>query len=108
MGLFRRKPRPGTVRKADSGDIADLVAFAESRRGVEGYVEPKTAFIETTVALVAHDGEWIRRRCDDPGALAKRLSIPVYDVHVVGYPARMREYTRRKAEEQRRPRSDGE
>lgn len=94
MGLFRRKQRPGTVRRAESTDVADLVAFAESRRGVEAYVEPKTAFIETTVALVAHDGEWLRRRCDDPAALGKRLGIPVYDVHAVGYPARMREWTR--------------
>ena len=86
------------MRRAESGDIADLVAFAESRRGVEAYVEPKTAFIETTVALVAHDGEWIRRRVDDPAALGRRLGIPIYDVHVVGYPQRMRDYTRRMSE----------
>ena len=106
MGLFRRKQRPGTLRKAESTDVADLEAFAASRRGVEAYVEPKTAFIDTTVALVAHDGEWIRRRVDDPkaaGELGKRLGIPVYDVHAVGYPARMREYTRLQAERQRRP-----
>ena len=104
MGLFRRKQRPGTLRKAESSDVADLVAFAESRRGVEAYVEPKTAFIDTTVALVAHDGEWIRRRVDDPKAaaeLGKRLGIPVYDVHAVGYPNRMREYTRKQVEERR-------
>ena len=103
MGLFRRKERPGTLRRADSSDVTDLVAFAESRRGVEAYVEPKTAFIDTTVALVAHDGEWIRRLCEDPAALGKRLSIPVYDVHAVGYPPRMREYTRRRNEERKRP-----
>lgn len=103
MGLFRRKERPGTLRRADTSDVADLVAFAESRRGVEAYVEPKTAFIDTTVALVAHDGEWMRRRCDDPAALGKRLGIPVYDVHAVGYPTRMREYTRRRNEERKRP-----
>lgn len=98
MGLFRRKPRPGTPRQADSNDVADLVAFAESRKGIEAYVEPKTAFIETTVVLVAHDGESIRRRCDDPAALGKRLGVPVYDIHVVGYPARYREYNRRMKE----------
>ena len=109
MGLFRRKQRPGTLRRADTSDVADLVAFAESRRGVEAYVEPKTAFIDTTVALVAHDGEWIRRRVEDERAaaeLGKRLGIPVYDVHAVGYPARMREYTRRKAEEQKGRRTE--
>jgi hypothetical protein len=94
VGLFRRKERPGTLRRADSQDVADLVAFAESRRGVEAYVEPKTAFIDTTVALVAHDGEWVRRRCEDPAALGKRLGIPVYDVNATGYPARMREWSR--------------
>lgn len=95
MGLFRRKQRPGTPRRADSADVADLVAFAESRTGVEAYVEPRTAIIETTVLLVAQDGESIRRRCDDPAALGKRLGIPVYDVHVVGYPARYRQYNQR-------------
>ncbi|HWL36188.1 MAG TPA: hypothetical protein VNQ77_08325 [Frankiaceae bacterium] len=106
MGLFRRKQRPGTTRRAESSDVADLVAWAEERRGVEGYVEPKTAFIDTTMALVAHDGEWIRRRVDDPASVGKRLGIPVYDVNAVGYPARMREYTRRKAEEQRARRDE--
>jgi hypothetical protein len=106
VGIFRRKPRPGTLRRAETTDVADLEAFAASRRGVEAYVEPKTAFIDTTVALVAHDGEWIRRRVEDQKAafeLGKRLGIPVYDVHAVGYPDRMREYTRKKAEEQKRP-----
>ena len=98
MGLFRRKPKPGTLRRADSNDVKDLIAFAESRRGVEAFVEPKTAFIDTTVLLVAHDGEWIRRRCEDPADLGKRLQIPVYDVHGVGYPARMREFNRRRKE----------
>ena len=102
MGLFRRKQRPGTVRRAESSDVEDLVRFAEGKRGIEAYVEPKTAFIETTVALVAHDGEWMRRRCDDPAALGKRLGIPVYDVNATGYPARMREYTRRRNEERKR------
>jgi len=98
VGLFRRRHRPGTLRRADSSDVADLVAFAESRRGVEAFVEPKTAFIDTTVLLVAHDGENIRRRCEDPADLGKRLGIPVYEAHVVGYPQRMRDYNRRKKE----------
>ena len=104
MGLFRRKPRPGTLRRADSDDVAHLVAWAQSHRGVEAYVEPKTAVTDTTMALVAHDGEWTRRRIEDARAaadLGKRLGIPVYDVHATGYPPRMREYTRRRSEAER-------
>jgi hypothetical protein len=54
---------------------------------------------ETTVMLVAHDGEWTRRRVADPSAarqLANRLAIPLYDVRLVGYPQRMREYNQRR------------
>jgi hypothetical protein len=94
--LFRRQ-RPGTLRKADTGDTAHLEEFARTRRGVEAYVEPKTTVTETTVALVAHDGEWTRRRVDGPKAaaeLGRRLGIPVYDVAATGYPPRMREWTR--------------
>ena len=108
MALFRRKQRPGTLRRADSSDVAHLVAWAAERRGVEAYVEPKTAVTDTTVALVAHDGEWTRRRVEGPEAaadLGKRLGIPVYDVHATGYPARMREWTRRKAEAEKQRKS---
>jgi hypothetical protein len=68
---------------------------------VEAYVEPRTAVTDTTVAFVAHDGEWTRRRVEDERAaaeLGKRLGIPVYDVHATGYPPRMREWTRLRAE----------
>ena len=108
MALFRRKQRPGTLRRADSDDMAHLVAWAAERRGVEAYVEPKTAVTDTTVALVAHDGEWTRRRVEGPEAaadLGKRLAIPVYDVHATGYPARMREWTRQKAEAEKQRKS---
>ncbi|HEX8003220.1 MAG TPA: oxidoreductase [Mycobacteriales bacterium] len=104
MGLFRRKQRPGTLRRADSADVTHLVEWASSRRGVEAYVEPRTAVTDTTVALVAHDGEWTRRRVEDPKAaaeLGKRLGIPVYDVNATGYPARMREWTRRRSQEEK-------
>ena len=105
MGLFRgrRKQRPGVVRASSSADVEHLRAFAASRRGVEAFVEPRTTVTETTVVLVATDGEWTRRRIDGPDAardLGRRLAIPVYDVAAVGYPRRMREWTaRRKAGE---------
>jgi hypothetical protein len=101
VALFRRKQRPGTLRRADSDDVAHLAEWAKDRRGVEGYVEPRTSVTDTTVALVAHDGEWTRRRVEDEKAaaeLGKRLGIPIYDVNATGYPPRMREWTRRKAE----------
>jgi hypothetical protein len=81
--------------------MAHLEQFATSRKGVEAFVEPQTTVTQTTVVLVAADGEWTRRRIDGPDAarnLGRRLAIPVYDVAAVGYPKRMREWTaRRKA-----------
>jgi len=101
--LFRRRrdQRPGAVRAASSADREHLTSFAESRRGVEAYIEPRTAVTEMTIVLVATDGEWTRRRV--PGAQAarefgNRVGIPVYDVAATGYPPQMREWTaRRKA-----------
>jgi hypothetical protein len=81
--------------------MAHLEQFVQTRRGVEAYLEPRTTVTETTVVLVAADGEWTRRRVPDQDAardLGRRLAIPVYDANLVGYPKRMREWTaRRKA-----------
>lgn len=90
---------PTTVRGSDSADERHLADFVSSRRGVEGFVEPRTAVSEVTLMLVAHDGEWTRRRV--PSAewahrFANKHGVPSYDAAVVGYPARMREYNRRK------------
>lgn len=105
MGLFRRRSaslksglaKPGgKVRGIDPDALAHLEAFAGSRRGVEIYVEPKTTVTEPTVVLVAHDGEWTRRRISEPrdaADLGARLGLPVYDVHATGYPPRMRAWT---------------
>ncbi|MDT4918569.1 MAG: hypothetical protein QOI15_197 [Pseudonocardiales bacterium] len=101
MGLFRRKNRPGTLRAATSADLDHLRQFITSRDGVEAYLEPRTAVTDTTVVLVASDGEWTRRRVDGPDAavaLAKKQAIPLYEAAKVGYPQRMRDWTaRRKA-----------
>lgn len=99
MGVFDRlgrKPRPGVVRTAQDGDVEHLKAFAASRSGVEGFVEPQTPTTATTLVLVAGDGEWTRRRVATPKAafdLGRSLAIPVYDVAATGYPQRMREWT---------------
>jgi hypothetical protein len=95
--LLGRQPA-GTARAASTADVDHLNQWAASRVGVEAFVEPRTAVTETTVVLVAHDGEWTRRRIDGAGGarrLGKRLGIPVYDVALVGYPQRMRDYTAR-------------
>jgi hypothetical protein len=86
-------------RQANPADLEHLEQFVRSRRGVEAFIEPRTTVTETTVLLIAHDGEWTRRRIDGPdGArrLAHRLAIPVYDVRLMGYPQRMRDYNERR------------
>jgi hypothetical protein len=107
MGIFRgRKARTdgGAVvsdRNASRADLDALRAFTESRRGVEAYVEPKTSVTQTTLLLVAADGESIRRRVASAQAAyefaRKKLNIPVYDANLVGVPSRKREYDLRKA-----------
>jgi hypothetical protein len=101
VSWFRRSKssRPGTLRGGDTLDISHLEEFAKARRGVEAYVEPRTNVTAMTVVLVAHDGEWTRRRIsgpDDARRLGQRLSIPVYDVAATGYPGRMREWNARR------------
>lgn len=96
LGRLRRAPKPGVLRTAADADTAHLEAFAASRRGVEGFVEPQTQTTATTLVLVAGDGEWTRRRVASPKAafdLGRRLGLPVYDVAATGYPQRMRDWT---------------
>lgn len=99
MRLFRRRQRPGQLRRHDSADTDHLAAFAANHRGVEAFVEPPTAVSATTVVFVASTGEWTRRRVRDARAaheLANRLGIPSYDAAVVGYPQRMRDWNERR------------
>jgi hypothetical protein len=101
----KRGAGAGQLRQASKGDVAHLQEWTASRIGVEAYVEPRTTVTETTVVLIAHDGEWTRRRVSGPDAakqLGKQLKIPVYDAGIVGYPKRMREYTARQAAERKR------
>jgi len=107
MGIFRgRKSRTdgGAVvsdRNSSRADLDALRQFVESRNGVEAYIEPKTSVTQTTLLLVASDGESIRRRVTSPQAAydfaRKKLQIPVYDANIVGVPTRKREYDLRKA-----------
>ncbi len=113
MGLFDRMRRGGRRGRAGSrggdhrgtldrashrADLTHIEQFVATRRGVEGYVEPRTTVTETTIVLVAADGEWTRRRIDGPDVartLSRDLAIPVYDAQVTGYPQRMRDWSAR-------------
>jgi hypothetical protein len=97
-----RRTRGGKVasmdREATSADLDALREFARTRQGVEFFVEPETMVTDTTAVAVAADGEWTRRRVGSPQVIrqvAKQLSLPVYDVQIVGYPERMRAYNAR-------------
>ena len=97
-----RRTRGGKVssmdREATADDLDALREFARTRQGVEFYVEPETMVTDTTAVAVAADGEWTRRRVGSPQVIrqvAKQLSLPVYDVQIVGYPERMRAYNAR-------------
>jgi hypothetical protein len=75
---------------------AALAEFAAAHTGVEAYVEPGGTVTDVTVLLVADTGRWIRRRAASPSAarqLAHQLGIPAFDVTVIGYPQRLRDYT---------------
>lgn len=117
MGLFdrfrrtERTSRPArdaartgstTVRASDSADARHLESFVTTRQGVEGFVEPRTAVSDVTILLVAHDGEWTRRRVPSvkwAHDFANRHRVPSYDAAVVGVPQRMRDYNARKKAE---------
>lgn len=95
------RQRAGITRTATSADLDHLKQWAANHTGVEAFIEPRTMVTDTTVVLVAHDGEWTRRRVNGAPAarrLAKQLKIPIYDVALVGYPQRMRDYTARQRE----------
>ena len=109
MAWFRRRRQPGGSpgdRAVDRAALEHLEQFVRSRRGVEGFIEPETTVTGTTLLLIAHDGEWTRRRVDSPdGArrFAHKMSMPIYDVRLMGYPQRMRDFNERR---KRRPDDD--
>lgn len=110
----RRKVKPGSyefdsrynkvarkvkgVRGPDE-DHEGILAFIETRIGVEAYLEPKTLAHPLSVVLVAIDGEWKRFELAEDSFiqhLAREKGLPTYDAARVGYPQRMREYKRPK------------
>ncbi|CAN7471533.1 hypothetical protein [Knoellia sp. LjRoot47] len=105
MAWWRRSKREaaGTGSTAPSKDDlrrarTNFQEFATTRRGVEAFVEPATNVTATTVILIAHDGEWMRRAVPsraDAFRLATELHLPTYDVNQTGYPQRMRDWNSR-------------
>lgn len=117
LGWLRRRARGGRRGSGGAGGgtsdrrlrneaMDHLEQFARTRTGVEGFVEPRTTVTETTLLLVANNGEWTRRRVPDAAYahnFANKLGIPSYDAQVVGYPQRMRDWNaRQKAEKARK------
>ena len=71
----------------------EIVAFLDSHRGVEAYVEPKTAMSPLSVVLVDVDGEWRRFELREDAflrTLASQRGIRVFDAAKTGYPERMK------------------
>jgi hypothetical protein len=90
--------QPLSGRGLQSVDLSHLEWFARNKTGVEAFIEPQTMVTGTTVILIAHDGEWTRRRIGSPQVAkkwGKTIPIPVYDIHLTGYPQRMRDYNAR-------------
>ncbi|HEY0216076.1 MAG TPA: oxidoreductase [Cellulomonas sp.] len=113
MGLFSRRRTARTApaadapspREAQQQTVEHLREFARSRVGVEAYLEPQTNVTQTTIMLIASDGEWTRRRVPDAraaGDLARSLEMPLYDVQRTGYPQRMRDWNSRQRIERER------
>jgi len=77
------------------GERDGIIAFIESREGVEAYVEPRTVVSPLSVVLVAKDGEWRRFQVGEDimlRELAAARGLRVFDASRVGYPERMRRY----------------
>jgi hypothetical protein len=70
-----------------------IVAFLDSHRGVEAYVEPKTVMSPKSVVLVDGEGEWRRFELREDAFLrrvAGERGVPIFDAALTGYPPRMR------------------
>lgn len=99
--MVKGGPTGSTVEGSLRIDSQHLEEFIQTRKGVEGFVEPRTTVSEVTLLLVAHDGEWTRRRVESvewAHKFANKLGVPSYDAGLVGIPQRMREYNRREKE----------
>ena len=84
--------------KKNNPALTELESFAATHQGLEGFIEPQTSTSPVTLLLVDRIGEHMRapvREPEDAVAFCERLSIPVYDAKVIGYPKRMRDFDKR-------------
>jgi hypothetical protein len=96
MGLGDRIRR--FFSKRSNPALLDLESFVAERKGIEGFIEPRTPTSPTTLLLVDRDGDHRRAAVRDPQdatAFCAAHAIPVYDAPVVGYPRRMKEFDKR-------------
>jgi hypothetical protein len=87
----------GFFSKRNNPALGELDLFVAERKGVEGFIEPKTATSPTTLLLVDRDGAHQRAPVREPAdavAFCEQHGLPVYDAQVIGYPRRMKEYER--------------
>ena len=94
-----RKRVTGTAGATWRARVAHLEQFVASRRGVEAFIEPRTHVTETTVSSSPTTASGPAAGADPQAARRVRrsaLAIPVYDVQLVGYPQRMRDYNERR------------
>ena len=95
---FGDKMRGFSSRKNNPA-LRELEEFVRERKGVEGYIEPRTATSPTTLLVVDRQGDHLRapvRQPTDAVTFCDHMSIPVYDAQVIGYPQRMRDFERRR------------
>lgn len=103
----RRKPGRTSPRAERRAQFEALAQWVRDHRGVEAFVEPRTPVTPVSLLLVAADGEFTRRAIDSPQEaknFARDHSLPIYDATIVGYPQRMRDYSRRHTIEEQRAR----
>lgn len=100
MALFGLGRLSSSARLAQKESLSQLRSWADSRTGVEAFLEPKTSVTNLTLLLVAGDGEFTRRQvmsAADAAEFAREAGIPIYDTNRVGTPPRMRDYAQRMA-----------
>jgi hypothetical protein len=93
----RRDQLHRQVKKIEGPDEQrdQIVAFLDSHRGVEAYVEPRTVMHPLSVVFVDADGAAKRFELREDAflrELAKTRGLPVFDATRVGYPERMRRH----------------
>ena len=108
MGLRDMFGRRRRRIPADPADLEHFRRWAETRVGIEAFLEPETLVSVPGLCLVAFDGEWTRRPVGDVATartLAAQLKVPLFDATVSGYPQRMRDYEEVRIRRERRERA---